>query len=95
MKYKIDGKLYDPIKVGDAGDWSEGDENAFCGDYGAKYGEQHLTGCDVERCPVCGLQLISCGHEVYEVRDGSADKKYKDTKLNYEGLQKSRCRIRK
>lgn len=73
MKYEIDGKLYDPIKVGDAGDWSEGDEDAVCGDCGAKYSEQHLAGCDVERCPVCGLQLISCGHEV-EVRDISVDK---------------------
>ncbi|MCM1360236.1 MAG: hypothetical protein NC183_06960 [Corallococcus sp.] len=68
-KYLIDGNLYDPIKVRDAGDWDEGDADAVCGDCSAKYGEQHMAGCDIERCPVCGLQLLSCGHEVYEVAD--------------------------
>jgi hypothetical protein len=32
-----------------------------CGDCGAKPGEFHQPGCDVERCPYCGDQLISCG----------------------------------
>jgi len=31
-----------------------------CHDCGAKPGEYHKSGCDVERCPFCGRQLISC-----------------------------------
>ena len=69
MKYLIDGKLYDPIKVGDVGDWNEGNPDGVCHDCAAKFGEQHHAGCDEECCPACGLQLISCGHEIYEVAD--------------------------
>lgn len=32
-----------------------------CHDCRAKHGKYHHTGCDVERCPRCGRQLISCG----------------------------------
>jgi hypothetical protein len=32
-----------------------------CGDCGAKRGQFHHLGCDLERCPRCGRQLISCG----------------------------------
>ncbi len=66
-KLKIDEKLYEPVKVGDPGDWYEGETDAVCDDCGAHYGKQHLEGCDIERCPVCGLQLLSCGHEVIDV----------------------------
>jgi len=31
-----------------------------CHDCGAKEGEIHELGCDMERCPKCGNQLISC-----------------------------------
>lgn len=33
---------------------------AICGDCGVKEGQLHLPGCDMERCPFCGAQLISC-----------------------------------
>jgi len=57
-----DGKQYERIKVGGAGDFFE-DVGAdfWCDDCGAKRGHYHHTGCDCEKCPICGGQLLSCG----------------------------------
>lgn len=44
-------------KVGDEG-WTNPGER--CGDCGALYGHYHHPNCDIERCPICGGQLISC-----------------------------------
>lgn len=60
-KYLIKGKLYDPILFGDEDeDWVGDEENPTCGDCGIHVGEKHLDMCDIERCPACGLQFISC-----------------------------------
>ncbi len=32
-----------------------------CHNCGIKHGNHHHPGCDVERCPKCGGQLITCG----------------------------------
>lgn len=57
----IGDEIYEPIKVGAPGDFYFGEENAVCGDCGAHAGYYHHPGCDCERCPKCGGQLISCG----------------------------------
>lgn len=31
-----------------------------CGDCGRQTGQLHLDGCDIERCPKCKGQLLSC-----------------------------------
>ncbi len=37
------------------------EESGLCHDYNIKHGGHHHPGCDAERCPKCGGQLISCG----------------------------------
>jgi len=43
-------------------------ERAVCHDCDALEGALHELGCDMERCPWCGGQLITCGC-VYELLD--------------------------
>src|SRR5262245_27108793 len=35
-------------------------KRATCHDCGTKEGQLHILGCDMERCPFCSNQLISC-----------------------------------
>lgn len=39
-------------------------EDGRCHDCACLPGEKHYDGCDVEECPICHEQLITCGHEI-------------------------------
>jgi hypothetical protein len=68
QKYKyivIDGKKYQRIKFGDEVKYLQGDQypgyyEIACHDCDAVTGLYHAFGCDVEICPKCHKQLLSC-----------------------------------
>lgn len=37
----------------------------YCGDCGAKQGEYHLPDCDLELCPICKKQKLSCDCDLF------------------------------
>ena len=55
------GNKYPRIPVVGPGDFfANADKDARCGDCNAKVGAYLHWGCDSERCPACGRQLLSC-----------------------------------
>ena len=55
----IGGREYPRIRYGDeSDDW--GADRQPCHDCAAIKGQFHVISCDVERCPSCGGQAITC-----------------------------------
>ena len=74
MKLDVDRiqKTVDSMKDVDDSNCLAGRPLRNCGDCGAKPGELHDRGCDVERCLLCGGQAIGCNC-VYEVNGMTGD----------------------
>ena len=75
LPVKHKGKSYPPIKYGDEQIWQEIGETPSgpCHDCGAMPGEYHHCGCDVEECPICHGQFLSCGHGVIDDEEEEDD----------------------
>lgn len=59
--FSPDGKEFSRITFGQEINIHEPYDPGRCNDCSVAMGEYHHPGCDLETCPKCGGQLISCG----------------------------------
>lgn len=57
----------------------------ICGDCAVEEGELHEVGCDMETCPICKEQLLSCGHDWNELTNNQREPYF------YDGFSCPRC----
>jgi hypothetical protein len=70
VSLKSEGRDIPRVRYGkEKSDWNAG--NTPCHDCSVLDGEFHVPNCDVEECPVCGHQLISCDCEFDELASNS------------------------
>lgn len=55
------------VIVGSPSEKPDADWKHKCGDCGRSEGQYHAENCDIERCPKCGGQLLSCDCEFKRV----------------------------
>lgn len=60
-----DGRDYSRIPFGRETSFGRGHTIPVpCHDCAAALGERHVRGCDMEECPICFGQLLSCDHGI-------------------------------
>jgi hypothetical protein len=57
----IEGNTFDRRRWGKERLWPRPKKGERCGDCAALPAQLHHLGCDIEECPRCSRQLISCG----------------------------------
>jgi len=67
-----DGRVLSRVRYGDEpDDW--GADRHPCRDCQAVKGQYHVAGCEVERCPNCGGQFMSCDCELEGEPDDASE----------------------
>ena len=63
--YPLDGEVFARIRYGDeCFGWRAG--TTPCYDCGVTKGQLHIPSCDVEECPNCHTQLLSCDCDLWD-----------------------------
>ena len=58
---ELHGEEYELLPYGTEPLWEMSADRSPCGDCAVTKGQLHVSGCDVEACPRCFGQLLSCG----------------------------------